>query len=396
MVMASATGFSFLVTTFTRPLVPLLAQELGAGAARVGAVVAAYAVVPLFLAVPAGALVDLWGCRRLFVAGACGIVLALGVVGLWPSIPVLLVAQALTGLSELLVIVAGQTYATSLATGQDREQHLGWYTTMVSAGQMVGPLVGGLLADAVGYARSFQAAAALGLLTILVGSRVRDLPRSPDAAQPRAERASLKEEWQALRRILRTGGVRLAMVTSFAILFTLGVRQGFYPIFVEGLGFSAGFVGSQLSLRALASMSVRPFMPRIVRLMRGRFPTMFASMLVSALAILITPWTRDAVSLSVASVVGGVGLGLIQPLSMLAVAETVDQSERGLALGARLTGNRLAQVASPLLYGMVAEVAGIEAAFVTGGLVLLAVTASLLLWRDTFAHLDRPQGQVRA
>ncbi|HEY8530946.1 MAG TPA: hypothetical protein VIL08_01745, partial [Limnochorda sp.] len=60
------------------------------------------------------------------------------------------------------------------------------------------------------------------------------------------------------------------------------------------------------------------------------------------------------------------------------------------------TGNRLAQVASPLLYGMVAEVAGIEAAFVTGGLVLLAVTASLLLWRDTFAHLDRPQGQVRA
>src|SRR5690606_910855 len=119
---------------FSRPLVPLLAQELGAGAARVGAVVAAYAVIPLVLAVPAGALVDRLGSRRLFVAGACGIVLGLGAIGLKPSIPVLFGAQALAGLSELLVIVAGQTYATSLSTGREREQHLGWYTDRKSVG----------------------------------------------------------------------------------------------------------------------------------------------------------------------------------------------------------------------------------------------------------------------
>jgi len=394
MVMASATGLSFLVTTFSRPLVPLLAQELGAGAARVGAVVAAYAVIPLVLAVPAGALVDRLGSRRLFVAGACGIVLGLGAIGLKPSIPVLFGAQALAGLSELLVIVAGQTYATSLSTGREREQHLGWYTTMVSAGQLVGPLLGGVLADAVGYARSFLTASVLGLLPVLVGTRVRDLPWA-SRQEPEKGATSLTMEREALGRILRTGGVQLAVVTSFATLFTMGVRQGFYPIYVEGLGYSAGFVGAMLSLRALASMSVRPFMPRIVRLMRGRFPTVFASMLVSALAILITPWTRDPVSLAVASVAAGIGLGLVQPLSMLAVAETVPQSERGLALGVRLTGNRLAQGTSPVLYGLVAEVAGIEAAFVAGGLLLLAATGSLLLWRDTFAHLDRPQGQVR-
>ena len=281
MVMASATGLSFLVTTFSRPLVPLLAQELGAGAARVGAVVAAYAVIPLVLAVPAGALVDRLGSRRLFVAGACGIVLGLGAIGLKPSIPVLFGAQALAGLSELLVIVAGQTYATSLSTGREREQHLGWYTTMVSAGQLVGPLLGGVLADAVGYARSFLTASVLGLLPVLVGTRVRDLPWA-SRQEPEKGATSLTMEREALGRILRTGGVQLAVVTSFATLFTMGVRQGFYPIYVEGLGYSAGFVGAMLSLRALASMSVRPFMPRIVRLMRGRFPTVFASMLVSA------------------------------------------------------------------------------------------------------------------
>src|SRR5690606_41450698 len=96
--------------------------------------------------------------RRLSVAWACGFVLAPGAIGLKPSIPVLFGAQALAGLSELLVCVAGQTYATSLSTGREREQHLGWYTTMVSAGQLVGPLLGGVLADAVGYARSFLTA----------------------------------------------------------------------------------------------------------------------------------------------------------------------------------------------------------------------------------------------
>lgn len=421
--MSGATGLSFVVITFTRPLVPLLAQSLGAGAAGVGVVVSAYALVPLFLAVPAGALVDRLGSRRVFLWGSLGIILGLTAVGLRPTLSVLLAAQATAGLSELMVIVAGQTYVSSLATGTEREAHLGWYTTLVSAGQLLGPLAGGILADMVGYGPSFLAAALLGFLPLAVGSRVRDIPgeHGPQPVAGRAssqeplppERASAEEtpgqgragrhpepagktrNGGAVRRILRAGGVRLAIVTSFAVIFTMGVRQSFYPIFVQGLGYPASLVGAMLSLRALAAMAVRPFMPRIIHLAGGRFRTVFGSMLLAAGSLAITPWTREPLTLALASMAGGIGIGLVQPLSMLAVAETVDEGERGLAMGLRLTGNRAAQFTSPVLFGLVAEVAGLETAFVVGGLLLMAATATLFLWRDTFARLDRRRSARR-
>ncbi|BAS28257.1 MFS transporter [Limnochorda pilosa] len=408
-VMSLATGLSFVVITLTRPLVPLLAVHLGARAAEVGAVVGAYALVPLLLAVPAGALVDRVGSRRIFLWGSLGIAVGLAAVGAWPSLPVLVVTQAGVGLSQLLVIVAGQTYATSLARGVEREAQLGWYTTLVSAGQLVGPLVGGVLADALGYGPSFRIAAFLGLLPLAVGFAVHDVPRRSEAGAPGGEARLAEAEppgevrsapraarGSAIRRIAGIGGVRLAVVASFSINFAMGARQGFYPLYVQNLGYPATLVGSLLSLRALASMSVRPFMVRIVAAAGGRFRTVFGSMLLGAAAVGITPWTREPLGLALASVALGVGIGLVHPLSMLAVAETVAEEERGLALGMRLTGNRLAQFTSPVLFGAVAEAAGLEAAFVAGGLVLAAATFSLLFWRATFAHLDRWPGRQAA
>src|SRR5690606_5321395 len=112
-------------------------------------------------------------------------------------------------------------------------------------------------------------------------------------------------------------------------------------------------------------------------------------------SLAITPWTREPLTLALASMAGGIGIGLVQPLSMLGVAETVDEGERGRAMGLRLTGNRAAQFTSPVLFGLVAEVAGLETAFVVGGLLLMAATASLFLWRDTFARLDRRRSARR-
>ena len=76
--------------------------------------------------------------------------------------------------------------------------------------------------------------------------------------------------------------------------------------------------------------------------------------------------------------VAGLGLGLGQPLTMAWVASRAPRHIRGLALGLRLSGNRLGQLLVPALVGMVLHLAGIDAIFwsvatllLLGGLVAL-------------------------
>jgi hypothetical protein len=52
------------------PLLPLFARELGAGPSLIGFVMGASTLTGVFLKLPAGALSDLFGRRRLLIAGA--------------------------------------------------------------------------------------------------------------------------------------------------------------------------------------------------------------------------------------------------------------------------------------------------------------------------------------
>ena len=52
------------------PLLPLFARELGAGPSLVGFVMGASTLTGVFLKLPAGALSDLFGRRRLLLMGA--------------------------------------------------------------------------------------------------------------------------------------------------------------------------------------------------------------------------------------------------------------------------------------------------------------------------------------
>jgi MFS family permease len=63
------------------------------------------------------------------------------------------------------------------------------------------------------------------------------------------------------------------------------------------------------------------------------------------------------------SAVVGVGLGFGQPLSMTLVVQLVPEHARATALGLRLTGNRLGQVAAPAAAGAVAGSAGTGSVF---------------------------------
>lgn len=140
-----------------RPVTSYKLLAFGADSWAVGLSTAAYAVIPLAVAVWAGHLSDRMLKLR-YLLGAGALILALGGVGLALANSILTVAaaSAVLGFGHLLFTIAGQSAVARYSTPDRLDAGFGWFTAAYSVGQLVGPLAGGWLlggTDSSGDAR---------------------------------------------------------------------------------------------------------------------------------------------------------------------------------------------------------------------------------------------------
>lgn len=372
-----ALASTFATKSMLAPLVPLMAHSLGASAVVVGAVVSAAFVLPLFLAIPIGVLIDKWGTRPALLLGSIMTVLAPTGILLWPTLPYLVLVQVAVGLANILLIVSAQKMVSTFGHGKQREQNFGWYSTFQSAGQLLGPALGGVVADRIGHGAAFAIAGGLSLVAIalvpFVGTLIGD--NQVRFSRPYGRRHQYAEA-------LSSNSVRMAMTVSTGVVFAVVMFEGFLPVYLTSLEYSATFIGALFSLVALAQILVRPAMTSIISLARSRSGALLATFGLVICALALLAGATSAATLIAMCLVFGAGSGITQPLTILLVTDAVSERSRGFALGLRLTANRLAQVLLPSGFGLIAVTVGYSFMF--------AVVSAFLFCLGLLAHTWRP------
>ena len=367
-------AIAFSGFTMSGPLVPLHSLALGASPGMIGLLMSTTAVASLLLAVPAGAATQRHGTRLPMVL-ACLLMGSAGALpALFPTLAVIFIGVTLFEIGRVMVVVGAQGHVANLGAGRDTGLDFGWYGSAAALGQTVGPVAGGLLMDHLGYRAAWAAMAVMMVLTGLGFTRLIGPGRCDSGGRER-----VRYTRERLRRLLNMTAM-VAILASFVVFFAMGAMTTFFPVFMEELQYSASIIGAVLSLRALVSFSCRLVMRRFVRLCGGRFPALLISMGSMAAGVGLTPFCRDLASLSVLTVLVGIGTGFALPLSMATVADGVRPEDRGLAMGLRVSGNRLAQLVNPLLFGLLIQWSGMATAFWGGGLVLVAASLPILVW----------------
>ena len=358
-----------------RPVTSYRALALGADARAVGLITAAFALVPLVVAVPLGRASDRWRVGHLLTGGiALGAVacVLLGVAGtLWG----LALASAVLGLGHLALTLAGQSLIARQSADARHDRDFGLYTAGASLGQLIGPAMAGFALSSAG--RSLEDATTLGFL-VAAGLMALAVPTS--FATDRLGRAGRPRDG-GLGRPLRAGeligarGVPAGMFASLALLATVDVLTAYLPVLGVQRGISPAVVGALLSLRAATSILSRLLIPWMIPRL-GRIRLLAASAAGSALLTAALPLSGSTAVLGALLAAAGFLLGIGQPLTMSMVVQAVPSDTRGTALAIRLTGNRFGQVATPAAAGLIAGAAGVSAAFwLLGGLLGLAALA---------------------
>jgi MFS family permease len=368
--------------SLVRPMVSYRVLELGVPARYLGLVAVAFALVPLVVGIAIGRQVDRRGPRRFQIAGVALLAAAGLGLGLLGGLAGVVAMFAVFGMGHLLVMVAVQTTVANESRADNLDRRFGQFTLVASAGQLVGPMLGGLVASHAGSNGTRWALLLGGAIAVMAVppsiaapadlGRARQVERAPDAAEP--------EPPMSLRSVLATPGLTGSLWVSFIAIAAVDILVIYLPALGEERGLSVGAVSALLTMRAAASMVSRIGIGwRVARI--GRLRLLFASVLTAGVAVATLPFATSLATAMISMFVAGFALGLCQPLTMAWVANETTAEARGTALSVRIAANRMGQVTVPAAAGLVAGFAGTAGVlWVVGGSVVATGIAVRRSW----------------
>ncbi|GCE47256.1 multidrug resistance protein [Thermosporothrix hazakensis] len=380
-VLIDFTGFGLII-----PLLPFWAEHFGANAFMVGMLSSLYALAQFLFTPLLGSLSDRYGRKPIILLSLVIEALSFALTALAGSLPVLLLARFIGGLGASN-IGSAQAVVADVTAPKERARGMGIIGASIGLGFVVGPALGGVLAQQ-NQTLPFWIAAGVALLNMVLVLFL--LPET-------RKRSSVKEEAQQRGINVLFSGWRTAV--HYPLILSVVLVNLLYTVAFTGMeSVFALFTQHEFGWGASQNAYVFTYIGVIVVIMQGGLVgqlvrrwrenvVMIGGMVCLALGLLVLAFSHQLALLLIALGILSIGDGAVSPLvsTLLSFATPSDvQGEtQGFAQG--IAG--LGRVLGPLVAGGLYALGGPAIPFVVGGLLsLLAVlTAS-----PSLAKIQRP------
>ena len=210
---------------------PTIAEHFGTDLPTTQWVLIGYALAISALLLPMGRLSDIVGRKRVYVGGFVIFVVGGVFAGTSDSILTLIGFKVLQGVGASMTQGTGMAMVLSTFPSEERGKAIGSFITVVGAGNVAGPALGGFIAGTLGWQWVFYFGVALALLAILAVSLVLD-----GRIYSRRGIGSLSFDWAG-------AALSTAALVTFLLVMTNAPRLGWlYPAVLVGIGALVAFV----------------------------------------------------------------------------------------------------------------------------------------------------------
>ena len=168
--MAVAFGLFMIMldNTVVNVALPAIARDLHISISELEWIVTGYALVFAALLITGGKLADMYGRRKIFVIGLVIFSLSSLACGLAPNAGFLIGARMVQGIGAALMNPATLSIITATFPPRQRGQAIGIWAGVSALALAIGPLVGGLIVDNIGWNWIFFVNVPIGVLGIVV------------------------------------------------------------------------------------------------------------------------------------------------------------------------------------------------------------------------------------
>jgi EmrB/QacA subfamily drug resistance transporter len=434
-VVSAGTAMLLLDVTVVNVALPVIRDDLDASFAELQWVIDAYALTLAATLLTAGVLADRVGRRAIFAAGLLGFTLLSAACGAATSGVALDLARGAQGVGAAAIFAASLALLAHEFQGAERGFALGVWGAITGAALAIGPVVGGLIVDGLGWRWVFLINLPIG--AVLLWLTLTRLPESRDPTPRRLDVPGLLTFggacFLATLALIRgnadgwaspqiTGALAAAAILLAALvlierrstspmlppsLFHIPAFTGtalvafaqsvaLYPLFLflalyfqQVIGLSPTDTGLRLLPITLVLFIVAPLSGKATSRVPLRIPLVVGLLLIGASLLLMRDLTvaDDWTHLLPGFIVAGLAIGVISPALAAAMVGVLSVEQSGLASGVNNTFRQLGIAAGIAAFGAIFDhhirsaetppvgiVAGLNTIFLAAALVV-AVTA---------------------
>jgi MFS family permease len=374
-----AGSFTTLVAmTLMLPFLPLYVEELGvhghaavvqwSGIAYSATFFTAALVAPLW-----GRLGDRYGRKPMLVRASFGMAVTMSLIGMssniWQLVALRLVAGFAGGYSS------GSTILVATQTPRHRSAWaLGVLSSGIMAGNLIGPILGGVLPPLIGLRGTFWAAGAVIFAAFVATCLlVKETPPAKQRVHGKSGNWASIPDKQPIVAMLVTGALLMLANMSIEPIITVYVatlvHNAARVTFVAGLAMSAAALGSIVS----ASRFGR-FADHI-----GHTGLIVGALVVCALLLVPQAFVTAAWQLVALRFLMGVSLAGLLPCITTVIRQNTPDHVAGTVLGYAVSAQFAGQVLGPLIGGFIGGHLGMRAVFM--GTSVLMLVGALNVWR---------------
>lgn len=169
LIAVAAIGFlAVMDMSITNISFPALTRALDTDTSTVLWVSAIYSLLSAGLTPVFGRIGDIFGRKRLFLIGIALFTVGLGLCAVSQSISQLIAARAIQGLGGAMIVALNMAIVTAVFPDNERGRALGILSACHLMGPLIGPTVGGLLLDAMGWRSIFYFRLPLCIIALIL------------------------------------------------------------------------------------------------------------------------------------------------------------------------------------------------------------------------------------
>ncbi len=351
-----STGIAMGMVNF---ILPIYALSLNASSTQIGLIKGIAGIGDLLVVLPAGFMVDYLGSKKMYsvsaVMGSSIIVL----ISFVSNIELLLLIMVFFGMARSL-------RTTSLNADFFKNMNLigikkgGWFKGSMSVGgALIGPILGGIAIVAMSY-KSYFALAGVFLLAPFLVILARTNGRNKSPVRPKnLGFIDATNHYKALAK--NRSLVSATIIESINGAFFIAFSTFIIVLVIKDLSLSPDVAAMLIALKGGATICVVFFCGQLLR--KNNTNLYLFSFIVTIFALLVLGMSRDILHLAIASVVLGIGSGLITLITFTQIGNI--EGEKGKIAGIFSFGFGMGSILGPTLGGIIGDIFSIQAIFLS-------------------------------
>ncbi|MEW4369181.1 MFS transporter [Paenibacillus kandeliae] len=332
------------------PIMPTYMNELHIGGSILGFMVAAFSISQLIFSPFSGRLSDRIGRKKLIIVGMLIFAVSEWLFAIAYAPTLLFISRAIGGLGAALIMPSVMAYAADMTSNEERGSAMGFINAAITTGFIIGPGIGGLLAE-YGIRVPFYAAAIAGLIAAIA-----TLLLLPESLLPerRAQLAAQNNSGESLIHQLLYSYRKpyfLSLIIVFVAAFGLANYETVFSLFVDHkFGFTARDIAIIITFGSIAGAVVQA---TIFGWMMNRFGgqrLIIICLLASAVFILLTLFVHTYFLIFAVTFAVFLAMDILRPAIGTQLSQ-IAGDEQGYVAGLNSAYTSLGNIAGPIVAG---------------------------------------------